>query len=286
VQRTCFYHAGCPDGFGAAWAARRAWRGEAAYVARHHEDRARAEDHEGAWVVFADIAPDNDELLALARSASLLSVIDHHVTARDRYLSDVEVVNQVEELGHEVLFDLDHSGAVLAWRYFCPDEPLPELLRYVEDQDLWKWRLPESAEVNAAVASHPRSFDAWDALAARPILDLAREGRSIVRANRTEVERILPNAHRIWIGGRAVEAVNATQHRSALGHELAERKAYGVAWSCVYRIAGDLVHATLYSIGDVDVAAIATRYGGGGHRNAAGFTVPLARWLERFLLPA
>jgi hypothetical protein len=286
VQRTCFYHAGCPDGFGAAWSTRRAWREDAAYVPRRHEDRVRAEDHAGAWVVFADIAPDNHELLALARSASLVSVIDHHVTARERYLSDVEVVNQVEELGHEILFDLDHSGAVLAWRYFCPDEPLPDLLRYVEDQDLWTWSLPESAEVNAAIAAHPRSFEAWDALATRPILDLAREGRAIVRANRTEVERILPNAHRITVFGRAVEAVNSAQHRSALGHELAERKAYGVAWGCVYRITGDQVHATLYSIGDVDVAAIATRYGGGGHRNAAGFTVPLATWLERFLAPA
>ena len=53
-----------------------------------------------------------------------------------------------------------------------------------------------------------------------------------------------------------------------------------------HRIDADQVHATLYSIGDVDVATVATRFGGGGHRNAAGFTLPLARWLEELVLPA
>ncbi|MCH6586761.1 MAG: amidohydrolase family protein [Proteobacteria bacterium] len=28
---------------------------------------------------------------------------------------------------------------MLAWNHFHPDEPAPDLLRYVQDQDLWKW---------------------------------------------------------------------------------------------------------------------------------------------------
>lgn len=283
MQRLCFYHAGCPDGFGAAWSARQAWKDDARYVARRHEHRVQLDECAGAWVAFVDIAPSNEELLALATVAEQITVLDHHVSARDRYLSDVEVVNRIEDLGHEVLFEMGHSGAVLAWQYFCPDDPVPDLLRYVEDQDLWNWALPDSAEVNAAIAAHPRTFETWDALALRPIQELADEGRSIVRANRMDVERVLSAAHPIRVDGRLVEAVNSTHHRSAVGHELAERKAYGTEWGCVYRIIADRVHATLYSIGEVDVATVATRYGGGGHRNAAGFTVPLATWLEEFV---
>ena len=52
----------------------------------------------------------------------------------------------------------------------------------------------------------------------------------------------------------------------------------------MYRLTGDVVNATLYSIGDEDVASVATKLGGGGHRNAAGFTVSLERWLRDFVV--
>ncbi len=50
---------------------------------------------------------------------------------------------------------------MLAWNYFHEGTPAPELLGYVQDQDLWHWALPDSSEVNAAIASHPRSFESW-----------------------------------------------------------------------------------------------------------------------------
>lgn len=282
VNRTCFYHAGCPDGFGAAWAAWRAWGESAHYVPRTHEQTARPGDHAGDWVAFVDIAPRNEELLELAEVADRVTVLDHHVTARDRYESELSVVNRCEDLAHEIFFDMSHSGAVLSWRYFSPDIPVPDLLRYVEDQDLWNWALPNSQEVNAAIAAYPHTFAVWDELAARSPEDLAREGASIVRANRIEVERSLRHAHALRVGDLNVEAVNAMHVRSAIGHELAKREAFGVAWGCVYRITGSEVHATLYSIGEVDVASVAKGFGGGGHRNAAGFTVSLRRWIEDF----
>jgi nanoRNase/pAp phosphatase (c-di-AMP/oligoRNAs hydrolase) len=43
------------------------------------------------------------------------------------------------------------------------------------------------------------------------------------------------------------------------------------------------VDVSLYSIGDFDVSRRAVGFGGGGHRNAAGFHVSLREWLERFL---
>ena len=85
------------------------------------------------------------------------------------------------------------------------------------------------------------------------------------------------------IGAERIEAVNSTTNRANVGHELALRKAFGPERGCVYRIVGDRVHATLYSVGDVDVAAVASSLGGGGHKNAAGFSVPLERWLHEFL---
>ena len=57
VREICFYHAGCPDGFGAAWAAWRSRGGDARYIARRHEHTIQPEDYMGDWVIYLDIAP-------------------------------------------------------------------------------------------------------------------------------------------------------------------------------------------------------------------------------------
>jgi oligoribonuclease NrnB/cAMP/cGMP phosphodiesterase (DHH superfamily) len=93
------------------------------------------------------------------------------------------------------------------------------------------------------------------------------------------VERSLGFAHPVELRGRRVEAVNERQNRSAIGHELAERAAYGHRIGLVYRVTGERVDVSLYSVGDLDVSALAAEYGGGGHRNAAGFSVSLREWL-------
>ena len=284
MRRFCFFHAGCPDGFGAVWSVWRAWGDDGHYVARGHDDSLDVARHEGDLVVFTDIAPPSAALAELAELAGKLVVLDHHVSARDRYRSHPEAENLVAAGGHTVHFDLDHSGAILAWNHFHPDEPPPDLLRYVEDQDLWSWKLPRSEEVNAAIASYPHDFQVWEKLAARPIEQLADEGTPIVRANRMEVDRALHNAHTVCVGNDRIEAVNARFQRAPIGHELAKRAAYGKAYGIVYRVQGQRVDASIYSIGDLDVSKIAERYGGGGHRNASGFSIGLDRWRDEFVL--
>ena len=175
MRRICFYHAGCPDGLGAAWAVRHAWGDAADYRARGHDDTVDLDGLDGCQVVYVDFAPPNDELIELAETAAQLIVLDHHLSARDRIEADPAVDNALAGRGHEIVMDLSHSGSVLSWNYFAPTEPVPDLLRYVEDQDLWSWKLPRSEEVNAAIGSYPRDFETWSRLAARPSAELAEE---------------------------------------------------------------------------------------------------------------
>ena len=283
MKRTCFFHAGCPDGFGAAWAVRRAWGNDAEYLARGHEDPLRPSDWGGSVIVFVDISLENRALRALGEVAAHVLVLDHHVSARDHFESDPGLENALRAHGHLVHFDLEQSGATLAWHHFHGDTPLPSLLAYVEDQDLWRWKLPASEEINAAISSYPRRFEVWDELAEMPPEELARQGAPIVQANRCEVERLLRTAHPVVLGARRVEAVNSGVLRSNVGHELAKRTTFGEPWGLVYRMHGRRVDVSLYSIGGLDVSRVAKEYGGGGHRNAAGFSVSLERWLADFV---
>jgi oligoribonuclease NrnB/cAMP/cGMP phosphodiesterase (DHH superfamily) len=282
MQRICYFHAGCPDGFGAAWAVRRAWGETGRYEPRGHDEELPLAGLGGATVAFVDMAPRNAQLRALAGVAARVIVLDHHVSSRDRFAAESGLAEELRARGHLVHFDLERSGATLAWEHFHPGEPLPELLAYVEDQDLWRWKLPRSREVNAALASHRLDFDEWERLAALHAELLAEDGAPILRAQRREVERALATAQPIWLGPLRIEAVNAAFDRAQIGHELAERCAFGTPCGAVYRLSGRRVDVSLYSIGDFDVAGLAARYGGGGHRNAAGFSVPLESWVAGF----
>jgi len=282
MRKVCFYHAGCPDGFGAAWAVWRAWGDSAEYRPIGHDEPIDAAAFEGAEIVFVDIFTRTDTLRALGDVAAHVLVLDHHVTSRNRFHAEPELEYDLNAYGHRVHFDLSSSGAVLAWRHFHDDD-VPALLEYVQDQDLWSWKLPASEEVNAAIGSYPRTFDAWETLVARPIESLMAEGEPLVRSAKIEVARAVKKAHPIVVDGQRVEAVNSTAHRSAIGHALSERAAYGRPWGCVYRVSGNRVDATLYSIGDLDVSEVAVGLGGGGHRNAAGFSLRLERWLADFV---
>jgi oligoribonuclease NrnB/cAMP/cGMP phosphodiesterase (DHH superfamily) len=283
VRRVCYYHAGCPDGFGAAWAVWRAWGPSGRFVARGHSDALDAFSHQGDQVVFVDIAPTVEQAVELGEVAQQLVVLDHHLTARDRFADDPRLLPSLADRGHQVRFDLSHSGAVLAWQHFHGEEPVPSLLAYVEDQDLWRWKLPESGAINAVIGSYPRDFESWDALSRRSPEDLAREGAPLLRTQQVEVQRGLHFAHPVKAGDLRIEAVNALHHRALLGHELSKRAAFGHPVGLAYRVCGDRVDVSIYSIGEVDVSEVARRYGGGGHRNAAGFSLSLRRWLEEFV---
>jgi len=288
VKRICFYHAGCPDGLGAALAVKRAWSDldseEVRFAPHGHDDFIRPDAVRGALLVYVDIAPPNAVLREIGHSANKIIVLDHHASSMRRFESDSNLAAEMEDLGHEFHFDLSHSGAMLAWKYFHPDTPAPDLLRYIEDQDLWNWELLHSREINAAIGSYPQQIEAWEQLLEMDLAQLIREGEPLVRANEAEVERALKSAHAVYLGEERIEAVNCTtQTRSAVGHELAARAQFGQSWGLVYRLAGKKVMLSIYSIGDLDVSVVAARFGGGGHPNASGFSIPLDVWIKEHL---
>lgn len=74
-------------------------------------------------------------------------------------------------------------------------------------------------------------------------------------------------------------AANCPPHlTSDVGHELATQSGtFGLCW-CLSK-EGMVAKCSLRSNGDYDVSAIAKAFGGGGHRNASGFEVPVATLL-------
>ncbi|MDP9439710.1 MAG: DHHA1 domain-containing protein [Actinomycetota bacterium] len=256
------WHGGCPDGFGAAYAAWRRLGSEAEYVpVRYGEDPPAMES--GSRVYILDFSYPRDVLLELNEKHVWLKVLDHHVTAEE----DLEGLPFAE-------FDMDHSGAVMAWNHFCAGWPVPKLLRYVEDRDLWRWALPHSREINAAIASYPQDFATWDGITRLCVNEVLRsEGRAILRAQKKAVDRICAGATLIPLetGDPLGALVNTPAYVSEVGEELLKRHEEA-EYAVMYHITSDGGWSfSLRSRGDFDVSKLARRYGGGGHKAAAGF---------------
>lgn len=258
------YHANCPDGFAAAWSAWKKFKKNAEYIGVEHNmpppDGLRGKD-----LYILDFCYDADTLGELLRDNKRVVVLDHHITAK----------GIVEGLPEHV-FDNDHSGAIIAWKYFHPKKKIPKMLRHVEDVDLWRFKLPQTKEISAALNLTAMNFKAWDRFS-RDIEVPARrdvrlsQGRAAIAYRTTLIEQIIKSAREVEFEGHKAYVVNSPVFRSELGNELLARDhPIAIIW---YEKKG-MIKASLRSKKGVDVSDIVGRYGGGGHEQAAGFRFP------------
>ena len=174
-------------------------------------------------------------------------------------------------------FDMNHSGAMLTWEHFFPGQEPPPLLLHIEDRDLWRFALQNTRQIQANVFSFPYDFQVWDALMAAAPAALAAEGEAIERKHFKDIRELLGVTTReMVIGGHRVPVANLPYTMSSdAGHELAKGRPFA---ACYWDTPEGRVFS-LRSNDGVDVSEVAKQYGGGGHRNAAGFRVSFSQAL-------
>ena len=251
-----WYHANCADGFGAAWSAWKVLGDEATYRPVRHGDPS-PEVTSSTRLAIVDFAYPREKLLELLEQVETLIVLDHHRSAA----KDLEGLNFAR-------FDLNKSGARMAWEYWHPEEELPELLAYVEDRDLWRWELPQSREVALAITQTIFSFESWETF---DLQRLKTEGSVLLGYQQSIIARALTKRYTTELAGYEVPVVNSLVFQSEIGDELC--KLYPDApFAAVWCQKTESLQAwSLRSIGEFDVSVVAAQFGGGGHRNAAGF---------------
>jgi oligoribonuclease NrnB/cAMP/cGMP phosphodiesterase (DHH superfamily) len=260
----CIYHGACDDGFGAAFAL---WKRDGDCVDYHPGVYGIAPpDVTGLDVAIVDFSYKRPVMIELASKAKSILVLDHHKTAQ----ADLEGLS-AECPNVEVHFDMARSGAVMAWEYFHPETPLPLFFSYLQDRDLWTKQLPGVDAFTMGLRSYRQDFAVWDDLI---VQELITEGETIQRYYRGLVESAKTHAFMRDIGGYTVPVVNGSLFMSS---EVAGELAQGHPFAAMYAETEKGVIWSLRSRNDgVDVSEVAKRFGGGGHKNAAGFTLPRA----------
>ena len=96
------------------------------------------------------------------------------------------------------------------------------------------------------------------------------------------MKNLLKNSHELNIAGYLVPAINSCFFQSEMGSHLSADNSF----AAVYYFDGKEYRFSLRSSNDgVDVSKVAGLFGGGGHRNASGFSVSSLDELENKLLP-
>lgn len=278
------YHDNCADGFGAAWAAHKKFGADGAeYLPMNYNDpRVKLEDNKLAFpvniagrdVYILDFSFSPDIHNAMLAEANSVTWIDHHKTAFEAFnFNATEPVHLYDpELNWEVILDLNKSGCVLAWEHFHPNALTPYALRLIQDHDLWKWEMPDTRDFATALRSRPFTFD-WFDIASENLAAVIDKGESMNELFDQQLADITKKHMIVMINGHLGLAINCTPQFASEGGTILAKKSgtFGMTW-CV----GDngMANISLRSIGDYDVSAIAKTFGGGGHRNAAGFKIP------------
>lgn len=302
MRPLCIYHANCLDGFTAAWIVHRALLGEVDLYPGVYQNPPPLLEVSGRPVIFVDFSYKRDAMLSLRDRSKGILILDHHKSAIEDLKPVTHDMVQFSDTDNRVpswelfldyigmdarlnnreiyaVFDVERSGAGLAWDFFNPNTPRPQLVNYVEDRDLWRFALPNTREINASLFSYEYDLDIWDA-----VMDLDPDqhyqmGSSIERKHHKDVRELVKVVTRdMRIDGYVVPVANMPYtYTSDAGHLLSKDRPFA---ACYWDTREGRVFSLRSCEGGMDVSAIAKKYGGGGHRNAAGFRVPFDRLKE------
>jgi uncharacterized protein len=195
-----------------------------------------------------------------------------------------------------VVFDMERSGAGLAWDFFFSKEPRPGFIDLVEDRDLWRFSALATKHFHAGNSDLPLTYEArksqydrLDCLVSNP--DSASQAQALAELKRliTRGEAVLGYHDKLVddLVGKRVKMrltmpdghawdIYAVCHPlmamvSDVGEKLCAYGPFGASYW--YDPDRKVWQFSLRSRGDIDVSDIAKAFGGGGHKGAAGFAV-------------
>jgi oligoribonuclease NrnB/cAMP/cGMP phosphodiesterase (DHH superfamily) len=268
VTDFCLYHNDM-DGRCAAAVVRRALGPEVRLHATDYGENLPWEFIENSHrVVVVDFSLPLEDMQRIREHADLIW-IDHHKTAITQ-LSSLKEVSGIRNIGE--------AACVLAWKYFFPDIPVPLAVQYIGDRDIWRFAYEQTKPFSEGLFqenTHPMNDKIWGPLMEGDqalIRNLTERGKILLEARLRRLElTIRHHAFEITFEGHRALAIN--QRCSGDLGELIRRQGYEIGY-CYYEEQQNdrlMTFVTLYS-DQVDVSAIAAKFGGGGHEGAAGFS--------------
>ena len=286
---TLIYHDKCPDGKGASWPF---WRenqngGKCTlnlYGLSHGQNPPNVENQ---VVMIVDFCFPRAILEEMAKTAKKITILDHHESAQKEL--EGELPSNVE-----AIFDMDRSGAQIAWDYVYPDQPRPWFIDVIADRDLWVWNIPNSKEIGKALSTE--GYYTWEKMEEMYQMSfttlgydekfrkrMTKAGSRYIEQEEKEISSICSKAILAELttpGGQKyiVKIVSCpSTYRSEVGNRLCERNAdidFAVMWQYDFLLDEWWISCRGKKSKGVNLSVLTKQFQrGGGHPNSAGFTI-------------
>ncbi len=256
------YHGNCNDGFGAAFSAWKFFGENASYIAEDYGltkefpfDKIDVKDKD---VFILDYSFDRKSMEELMKKARHVRLIDHHESAK----RELEGLSCCE-------FDMDQSGAMLAWKTFHPKKEVPYLMKLLQDRDLWKKEYTEADDFFNASNFLPKTFEYWNKLMdvnSDEYKEAMKIGKILTESQNKQVKEVAEkNAKKITISGIEGWIINCPfTMTSEMGSYLSQKtNSFAIVW---YENAEGLISCSLRSANNFNSLPLSMLLGGGGHK--------------------
>lgn len=204
-------------------------------------------------------------------------VIDNFVyDLTDHSTVDKSLGSQNTKLISNAKYDLSgQSSSMLMWKLLHKNEEPNPIVKYVQDRELFHFQLKDTREVIAALSSYSMDFAVWHGLFNSDINTLIKDGEIIRRYHMELNKYILKSVARTnFLEYSSIPIVNCPWFLiSEVLTILAQNDLFAIGYYDKHKKRHVSLRSTLKS--GVNVLNIAREYGGGGHVNAAGFTLDI-----------
>lgn len=279
MKTIVIYHKDCIDGTAAAAVVLRKYPEALLFPLGHsfepHEfEPVLSHATQGDQIFTVDCVIGVPELL---KTGCNVTSIDHHIGIQEQMTALAKTNDKFT-----FVFDNTKSGATLSWSYFFPNEKMPEILKYIEDADIWTWKYGNDTR-NVGSLIFPLANKPHDVLNlfTAPIEPIIRDGGIITAYTTNLIDNAVEKTEPIYlkIGEHRVPFYNITVLKSESGNKLSTLRKEAVA---LFSIDGDKVKISFRSLDGQKPQALelAQALQGNGHKNAAGAGMSLKTFIS------
>ncbi len=282
----CIYHKNCTDGTTAA----------AVLLTKFPECKLFPLDHnykeedlenilkeidKNSVVYIVDFSLREGDTEKIIKKAKKVINIDHHIGVKER----------LEELSKkfpnfEFIFDNNRSGASLTWIYFYGEKNIPEIIKLVEDKDIWTWKYGEKTKYANSyliiLTDKPEKVKEY--ILNNNIDEIIKNGKIISEFTDYLINNFIERVREIniKIGQYTVKGWNTGLFQSEIGNILSTNLKQAVV---LFSISGENVKFSFRSTEGNSPTALelAKILGGGGHKHASGASVSLKEFCNMIL---
>jgi oligoribonuclease NrnB/cAMP/cGMP phosphodiesterase (DHH superfamily) len=265
----CIYHNADQDGECSAAIVRKRYP-ECKFFGMQYGDKLPPITQDILTIIMVDFSLPMKEMKDLSNIVAL-TWIDHHITAMQDYLNDLNLVLSG-------LQDSSKAACELTWEYFFPNQLIPTAVRLVGAYDVWNHKDLDVVPFHYGVESCPlKGKEAlWITLLSpfpkTLVKRLIREGKVCQTYQEAQDAQLLKiYTYKVYFEGLECLVINWPGSPSLLAEQAKALYDYEAFISFSYQ--KNKWSVSLRSYNDkVNVAEIAKSRGGGGHHMAARFS--------------